>query len=90
MAASLSHVDTCRRFMLTTVSWHAGGIHARVALRDLQAALKEWQGRGWDVQGSVADLADPAAAAELMQNVKLAFGSKLHILGELKPAARRL
>ena len=56
---------------------------------DLQAALKEWQGRGWDVQGSVADLADPAAAAELMQAVKEAFGSKLHILGELKPAARR-
>ena len=54
---------------------------------DLQQALQEWQGRGWDVRGCVADLADPAAAGRLVEAVRDAFGGKLHILGESACAA---
>ena len=46
----------------------------------LDQALKEWQAKGYDVQGTTADLGDPASYAKLMEAVKTAFGGQLHIL----------
>ena len=74
-----AHFHTCGRASLNTLA-HAQVYTCGRGQADLDTALKEWQAKGWDVQGSTADLAEPASYAKLIEAVSAAFGGQLHIL----------
>ena len=66
------------------LSYTAGHLQVYTCARgaaDLEQALKEWRGRGWDVHGSTVDLAESDGPDKLMAAVSAAFGGQLDVLG---------
>lgn len=47
---------------------------------ELDGRIQEWKGKGFEVSGSVCDLASRAQREQLLQTVASLFQGKLHIL----------